>query len=195
MRNMFSMNEGVTHGTQNHQIFSFIIFRIFINMMNSKNFLYLIISTFFTSLNNTSSFPKCTESIRIFRFQNMLIPSFICTWFGTIFSYFTWSVVKLFITQFTYRFVCPTVVNYSRFIITFSRTVLSFIASGRYVFESFIANSTICFNLFNISKFILACSRTVFKSFQTMNWHIARNATSNTIQKFSSMRFIRHATP
>lgn len=108
MRNVHSMNQRMTHWTNHHKVFSFIVFSISIDMMYAKDIFLFIISAFFTGLNNSFSFPKPTKVIGTIWLCFMQISCSICAYFRTIFSYSRWRIQEKFSTQKTFMMFFST---------------------------------------------------------------------------------------
>lgn len=193
MRNMFPMHERMTHRTKNHQIITDIIFSIPIYVMNAQNLFYFIVSTFFTSFNYSSSFPKRTERICFCGFCPKKHSIFIRTFFRTKFSFFARRIMENFQAKLTFFFRRSTVIDNSRTIIAFSRAIFSLLTSRRNMFKFFSAYLTKCLNLYSCMK-TLAFSRTIFSSSQLIKRFVNFFKTVQTFYKFTSTRFI-HATP
>lgn len=181
MRNVFPMKNRMAVRTNYHQIFTFIIFSIFIYMMNAENFFNFIVSAHFTFFYKTStlqSFSEISKMCISFWFS-LKLSTTLC---GTKAISFAWRSHKLLITCCTCKFLRSF--SFLRTMITKSRTIFSFVATRRYVSKFFITNRTISFYLHFIT-FILACSRTIFKSFQTIFRHIQFFITKQTTNIWS----------
>ncbi len=102
MNYVFHMLNRVTGWTQNHKICNRVIMSIAINMMYTYYFFMFIISTQLTFLKKTSSnhvFSNRTKNSFPCRFA-----FFIYTKLATIFSFYTWRVIKYFIAVFASMF-------------------------------------------------------------------------------------------
>lgn len=191
MRNMLSMDKRMTIWTNYKQIFSFIVFPIFIFVMNSKNFFYFIISANFTFLNNISFFPKFSKICSItITFSRSLIKS--SAFWSAKFISFTWRTHKFYMASSTFIFLTSS--TFLRSVIAQSRTIFCFITSRRNMIKFLTTNTTNCFNLFCASEFIFTFSRTIFGRIKSVYRYVKLSFTTNTFNKFSSTRFI-HAAP
>lgn len=176
----------MTQRTDNHKIFSFIVFPIFINMMNAKNFFYFLISTFFAFFYQSffkHFFSYCSKfgmPLRSFRFT--------CARFGTKFTLFTRRIKKFYSTMLAIKFFISSV--YLRPMIAKSRTIFCFVATRRNVFKNFITDLAVCFDRYCIG-FVLTYSRTIFKSFNSVFRHVALFATCETF----NIKGFSHASP
>lgn len=178
----------------NQKIFSFIIFSVFVLVVDPKDFLNFIISTTFAFLDYSSTVPEFSQTI----FRRWFYPTIqsvdIGTFSRTKFSNFTRSIMEYFFANSAFFFGCSTVIHNSRSIITLPRTIFSFVTSRGNMFKFLIAHCTIRF-YFNSCMKSLTFSRAVFSFFKTIDRNIEFFKTIQTFYKFSSMRFIRHATP
>lgn len=179
------MDNRMTIRANNQQIFSSVIFFIAVYVMNSKNFFYFLISTFFTFFNNAFSLPKSPKITWAFRFINRNKSCFVGTYMRAIFSFFAWGVFKFFIAKCTNIYSCTKIKFNSRFVITFSRTIFSCIASGRNVLKIFSTYFTIRFNTHHRSQ-TQTFSRTIFKFLKSIFRDIFIFPTKQT---FNEMEF------
>jgi len=191
MYNMFMMNERMTVRTYYHQIFSFIIFSIFINMMYSKNIFIFIISTYFALFNKSSSFKSIsnTRKINVIFWVSLIISS---AFYRTKSIIFRRRSQKVITAIFTLKFLRSF--SFLRSMITYPRTIFCFITSRRNMCKLIPTYATIRFYLLSTSKLIFTCPRTIFKSFESINGHVALFSATKTIQKFTSAR-LSHAAP
>ncbi len=183
------MNNRMTVWTQNHKVIQRVIFSIFIQMMNSKNFRMCIISTFLTFFYFTSNF-KSFSNTTIRRFPRFDI-SFLDTCTRAIFSVFkSLCIFKFFTTMQTIKF-------WSRFYfcnaVTFYRTIFRFIYStfnDRICVSAYFA---IFFKIFRLSQ-IMTFSGTKFSFINSMQSNVKFFFTFLTFNNFSITRF-KHANP
>lgn len=184
------MFKGMAIRTQNHQVFSRIIGSVFVNMMNSKDFLFSVISTRFTFFKHSSSDHSFSDR-SIYGFKRFLF--FVsCTLRAAKFRGFARRIPKYFMAIDTCKLDATP--SYLRLVVAFTRTIFSSITSARYMFKSSSTHDAICAYFLRTSEFVFAFPRTIFKRSQSIYGHVAFFATSRTVQKFSSARF-HNATP
>lgn len=180
----------MTIWTNDHQVFSFIIFSVSIYMMYTKYIFYLIISALLTLLKKSASFHSIAKIAKIsisFRSSLEFSPTFRST--KSISP--RRRTKKLFFTSLTFVFNRSS--SFLRTMVTKSRTIFSFVTSRRNVFEFFLTYFAVSFYPLCASKFILTFSRAIFCRFKSVNRNVKFFFAPKTNYKFSSMRFIRHA--
>lgn len=138
MTNVFMMNERMTSRTNNHQILEMIVIPIFVFMMDAKDVFYRIITTNLASSYEISFHHRFSNS-SIFWLKNRFC-RFIDTRFGTIFSFFTRTILKWFFTMSTKKRGATS--SNLRAMITNSRAILSFISSTRLMLKLLPASFT-----------------------------------------------------
>jgi len=178
----------MTHWTQNQKICKTIVFPITIFMMYSQNIWVRIVSTFLTFFNHISSQHHFSNS-RIFRCKNFFL-RFIYTCLRTIYSVFRRAIFKFFFAIFAFIKSCAS--SFSGFVVTYSRTIFSFITSTRNMFKFFTANITTSYDELSYMQ-CLAFPRAIFCCIKTVPRNIKFIRTLQTVYKLSSMRFC-HAT-
>lgn len=137
MRNVHSMNKRMTVGTKNQKIFSFIIISIFINMVNTKNFFYFIISAFFTFFYYSPSQPKSSKIIWFIRFCFIYMPHSIGARMRTKFPFSRRTITKFFITEQTNIMFSFSISFISTFYRTIDRNIFTVISNLIYFFTCF----------------------------------------------------------
>ncbi len=134
--NMFVVNKGMAHWTNNQEILFFVVISISILVVHSQNLLNRIISAFLTAFNQASDKHRFPDS-RVFWSKKFLF-TFIYTTLATKFSISGKAISEFFFAIRTCVYCLS--LSYSRFVIAFTRTIFSFITSRRNVSENIPAN-------------------------------------------------------
>lgn len=189
MTYMFMMNHGMTVRTQDHKIFQCIILSVSILVMYSKDVIAFIIVTNFTSFDFSSNLQRFSYSAK--RRVPYFLPNFIHTCFRTIFSFLRRRTFEFFFTMST--FIDNSTIQMLSFVIALSRAIFRFVTSRRNVFKFYCTNFAYLFYFLSDMQ-ALTASRAKFCFIKTIKRYIEFFSAIKTIYKFSSMRFIRHAT-
>lgn len=181
---MFIMFNRMAIRTQYYKIIFCIILSVSINMMNTKNSWNFVISTFKTFFYQSIFFHFFSnQRIGI----NMFFPIYLVVAFSrTIFSFSRFRIKKFFIAVKT----CKRSFSSCnlRFMIAFSRTILSRVCTRRYMCKFFSTNFAVFFNV-NSNVQSSTFSRTIFKRISSIIWYLAFFKTMQTFQNFTRKGF------
>lgn len=185
---MMFMLKGMTVWAKNKQVCNRMIFSIQVFMMNAKYFWMFTISTLHTFFNQASSFHgfSCITAKTYCKFFSFCFPY---TFTRAIFRIMRWRREECLPTKGAHIFFCPLFVH--SFIITSTRTILSFSLSGGYILKSISTYFTNSFKSFSC-RISSTFRRTKFSSFETVNWDIKFFPTGFTIYNFPCFGFFIH---
>ena len=170
---------------KNLKVLHVIIMAISVFMMNTKNSRLGIVTTPIALINQSTRDHSLSYGSKIWfkRFFRLFSNAF----FRTKFTIFTWRIHKFFMTMIAFKFFGSSPFQGFTFVITFTRTILSFIYSAGNMLKLFFTYSTISFNLNSFIK-SFTCITAKFSRILSIISNFKFNFTISTCYFYSLSR-------